>query len=426
MANQYTPPDHAEVLALFEKYGSSLAIASAVGGAQSTWRQRRQNALQWARQNEIELRGGAVVPSMEVTHVTDQRDAEGKLTAFSVKQRPAVEHDPLDPDNPLPGFVYKRISTNRRGDGTLSQEWRIQSPEAAAKWQAVAEVLDKRLERLPPRAPEPAGNYPAASELLNQLTIADGHVGAMAWGVETGGANWDLKLAHSTILGGAMWLIDNLPAADTFLLKVLGDYTDTDGYVPATPASKHILDVDGRFPRIIDVAEDIIEQIVLYALKKHPKVLLVILPGNHDPLSSMWMRKLYTRIFANEPRVEVDQSIRNVWCLKFGKTLIGATHGDKISLPDMPSVFATDFAPLWGETVYRYCHSGHLHHKHLVLHVGKQLKGMMVIQHPTISARNAWAAERPFPEARELVGHSYHKNTGMRSALHFVPEMLEL
>lgn len=181
----------------------------------------------------------------------------------------------------------------------------------------------------------------------------------------------------------------------------------------------------GRFPQIADMAEDIIEQLVVYALQKHEKVILVIMPGNHDPDVALWMRKLFWRIFANEPRVEVDKSIRNIWGMKFGKNLIGATHGDKISMAQAPGVFATDFAPLWGETVHRYCHTGHLHHNHSVLHVTKQSKGMLVIQHPTISARNAWAAERPYPEARELLGHSYHRNTGMRSVLHFTPDMLD-
>jgi len=49
---------------------------------------------------------------------------------------------------------------------------------------------------------------------------------------------------------------------------------------------------------------------------------------------------------------------------------------------------------------------------------------MMVYQHPTISARNAWAAERGYPEARELLGHTYHIKCGMRTTLHFTPEML--
>jgi hypothetical protein len=60
----------------------------------------------------------------------------------------------------------------------------------------------------------------------------------------------------------------------------------------------------------------------------------------------------------------------------------------------------------------------------MVKHVGKQHTGMMVYQHPTISARNAWAAERGYPEARELLGHTYHIKCGMRTTLHFTPEML--
>lgn len=413
------PEELARRLEAYSRLGDVAAAARELNLDRGTLRSTLRKAA-------AEKRGASILPTMEVSEVTDQYDAEGNLKAFSVRQRPESTGSNVTQETPLPGFAFKRISSNFRGDGTIGQEWRIQSPEIAKQWREIESVLDSRIERIPPRPPTSDLVPHSAPDLMNHLTIADGHVGAMAWGVETGTDNWDLNLAHTTILAGSMWIIDNLPDADEILINILGDFTDTDGYVPATPASKHILDVDGRFPRIVDVAEDVIEQIVLHALTKHHKVRLVIMPGNHDPLTAMWMRKLFTRIFRDEPRVVVDPSIRNIWCMKFGLNMIAAHHGDKIAMPQLPSVFANDFAPMWGETVFRYCSTGHLHHKHMVKHVGKQHTGMMVYQHPTISARNAWAAERGYPEARELLGHSYHIRCGMRTTLHFTPEMLTL
>lgn len=367
--------------------------------------------------------GGPVpTPGFAVNRLTTARNADDEVTGTYTQERPDKGDTRADP---LPGFAIARRTVHRIG-GEVAQVWEQEKPEAVRHWHQIESVLDARIERIPPRPPMANLVPHSAPDLMNQLTIADGHVGAMAWGVETGTDNWDLNLAHSTILAGSMWIIDNLPKADEILINILGDFTDTDGYVPATPASKHILDVDGRFPRIVDVAEDVIEQIVLHALTKHHRVHLVIMPGNHDPLTAMWMRKLFTRIFRDEPRVVVDQSIRNIWCMKFGLNMIAAHHGDKIAMPQLPSVFANDFAPMWGQTVFRYCSTGHLHHKHMVKHVGKQHTGMMVYQHPTISARNAWAAERGYPEARELLGHSYHIRCGMRTTLHFTPEILDV
>jgi hypothetical protein len=384
-----------------------------------------QNAIRREREAELEARGVGLLTGMTALQVSEQYGANGEMQGFSVRQGLTPEPVNGEQGAPLPGFAFKRISTNYGQDGSVRQQWEIQSPEIAKQWRDIERVIKERVERVQPRDPMPAVSVSDGEDMMSQVTIADGHVGAMAWSVETGSANWDLKIAHHTLLSGAAWLIDNLPPADTMLVKVLGDFTDIDGYVPATPASKHILDVDGRFPRIVDVAVDVIERTVEHALKRHKKVMLVIMPGNHDPLTAMWMRKLFGRIFQNEPRVEVEQSLRNIWCYKFGQNMIASSHGDKIKMPDLPSVLATDFASMWGETTHRYCHTGHLHHKHNVLHVGKQHRGAMMIQHPTASARNAWASELGYPEARELLGHSYHRRGGMVTTLHFAPEMLQ-
>lgn len=416
MANQHTDTSEsdAEIIAVWEEKGRNQTHAATALGVS---RAKVQGALQ----RRGFLGGPSPTSGYEITGLRTTTNQNGEVTAQSVRERPYTGEVP----DQIPGFILSKRTVHRVG-GHATQSWDRENIEIAKQWREIESVLDARIERIPPRPPMANLVSHSSPDLMNQLTIADGHVGAMAWGVETGSQNWDLNLAHSTILAGSMWIIDNLPAADEIIVNVLGDFTDTDGYVPATPASKHILDVDGRFPRIVDVAEDVVERIVLHALTKHHKVHLVIMPGNHDPLTAQWMRKLYTRIFRNEPRVVVDQSIRNVWCMKFGANMIAAHHGDKIAMPQLPSVFANDFAPMWGQTVFRYCHTGHLHHKHMVKHVGKQHTGMMVYQHPTISARNAWAAERGYPEARELLGHSYHIRCGMRTTLHFTPEMLEV
>lgn len=409
-----TADETARRIAALEQSPGNISEAARIAGCAKETMQR------FARKHGF-IGGPDPTPGYVINKLTTSRNADEEVTGTFVQERPDRGDLVIEP---LPNAFIAQQTVHRIG-GEETQSWTRYRPSAADQWREIESVLDARVDRIPPRPPVAYVATHSAPDMLNQITVADGHVGAMAWGVETGSANWDLNLSHATILGGASWLIDSLPAADTCLIKVLGDFTDTDGYVPATPASKHILDVDGRFPRIIDVAEDVVERIVLHALTRHRLVHLVILPGNHDPLTAMWMRKLFTRIFRDEPRVIVDQSIRNVWCMQFGANMIAAHHGDKIAMANLPSVFANDFAPMWGLTTHRYCHTGHLHHTHMVKHVGKQQTGMMVYQHPTISARNAWAAERGYPEARELTGHSYHIKAGLRSTLHFTPEMLE-
>lgn len=315
-------------------------------------------------------------------------------------------------------------STLRDAEGNVVMEWE-KTASREDRWIEVEHSLDRRIENIKPAKPSPLPASLGPSYMLNQVTIADGHVGALAWDDETGSGNWDLEISRETLITGACWLMDNLPPAQELLLVILGDFTDTDGYLPLTPASKHLLDVDGRYPKIADVGSDVIEAVVAHALKRYGLVRLVIKPGNHDPLSAWWMRKLFTRIYQNEPRVTVETSIRPYWAMLFGKTMIATHHGDKAPLNELPGIFAADFARQWGEATYRVCHTGHMHHKHFIVHSGRELRGMMVYQHPTLSARNAWAADKGLVAARELLGHSYHANGAMVTTLHFTPELME-
>jgi len=362
---------------------------------------------------------------MEVARLTTARDADDNVTGTFTQERPDKGECVAEP---LPGFAIARRTVHRMG-GEVVQTWEQEKPGVVERLADIDRILDARIKRIneiEPRAPVVAPRVAGPAEYLNQVTIADGHVGAMAWAVETGSHNWNLGIARDTILSGACWLMDNLPPASDLLLVILGDFLDTDGYAPLTPASKHLLDVDGRFPKIADVGCDVIEEAVVHGLKSYNNVRLVIKPGNHDPLSAYWMRKLFTRIFKHEPRVAVEQSIRPYWAMTFGKCMIATHHGDKASLNDLPSIFAADFAEIWGTATYRICHTGHLHHKDIRVNTGKDLRGMTVYQHPTVSSRNAWAAERGYPGDRELLGHSYHRAGRMVTTLHFDPDMLEL
>jgi hypothetical protein len=333
-------------------------------------------------------------------------------------------HAPGHFDNGVaPGNIMGKVTIARNKYGEIERTWERQHPD---EWQHIEDLIMSRVDGVKPidriKAPKKFG----PAQLLNQVTIADGHVGGYAWAPETGGPNWDLDIAHDQLLGGATWLMDNMPDAENLVFNVLGDFLDTDGYAPLTPASKHLLDVCGRFPQIADVGESVIEQAVMHALHRYKHVTVVIKPGNHDPLSAFWMRKLLTRIFKNEPRVTVDPSIRPYWAMLFGKTMICSHHGDKAKLEALPGIFAADFAEMWGQARYRICHTGHLHHKHTLLTQGKELRGMMVYQHPTLAKNNAWAADRAFNSAYELLGNTYHCGGAMPQTLHYSRELLGL
>lgn len=321
-----------------------------------------------------------------------------------------------------PGFHMGKVTVQRNGTGTVERVWERQHPDAM-KLEDILASIDTRAARI---KPIPAIKPPKAfgsDKLFNQVSVFDGHIGAHAWHPETGSGHWDLRIARQQITEGTCWLLENLPAAENCLVLIGGDFTEVDGYKPLTPEHGHLLDADGRYPKIFEVAEEVIEAVVVHALRIYRHVTLCLRPGNHDKQTIFALRRVFLRVFRDNPRVTVDPSLREYWAMEFGKTMIACQHGDKAKLEQLPMIFAADFAEMWGRTTYRVCHSGHWHHEKSIVSRGREQAGMMMYQHPTIERRNAWAAGKGLIAARQLVGHSYHSGGALVTQLHFNPEV---
>jgi len=111
--------------------------------------------------------------------------------------------------------------------------------------------------------------------------------------------------------------------------------------------------------------------------------------------------------FNNNPRVKVDLSPAEHWYFKFGKVLIGATHGDKSKFSAMPGIMACDRPQDWGQTTYRYWYQGHIHHKHV-----EEFPGCVVEAFRTLAARDAWHSGQGYRAGRDMCAIVHHKNRG--------------
>ena len=309
------------------------------------------------------------------------------------------------------------LSVNHK-TGEVERSWPRMNPDAD-NGQSILDAISARAERIEPLPEITTPSAYGSKNLFNQISIFDGHLGAHAWHPETGSGHWDLKIARRHLTMAAKWLINNLPAAMDCLVLIGGDFTEVDGYKPLTPEHGHLLDADGRYPRIFEVAEDVIEATVIHALQRHRHVTLCLRPGNHDKQTIFALRRVFMRVFKNNPRVTVDESLKEYWAMEFGKTMIACQHGDKVGLERLPMIFAADMAEMWGRTTYRIAHTGHWHHQKTIQSIGAEKTGMMVFQHPTMERRNAWAAGKGLIAARQLVGHSYHSGGALITQLHY-------
>src|SRR3546814_7930803 len=72
-------------------------------------------------------------------------------------------------------------------------------------------------------------------------------------------------------------------------------------------------------------------------------------PGNHDPHQAAMLSICLAARFHDNPRVTIDDSPSSFFYFRFGKTLIGSTHGDGAKLVDLPLIMARDVKEDWAE-----------------------------------------------------------------------------
>lgn len=341
-------------------------------------------------------------------------------TYIDVKRKAAkVGYSPEhDFTRPVPeGFVAKGVSTYYNSEGKPSGQW----VKASLSHQALADAMRDTIAGFKDEIqPVAAIAAPATSEehLCNLYTFTDYHLGMLAWHQE-GGADWSVSIAEKTIIAALIQMVNQSPNAHTGVLNIQGDFLHTDGKTPVTPASKHVLDADSRFPKIRRAAIRIIRSLVTICLQRHQEVQLIIAEGNHDEESAGWLSDLFAVHYEEEPRVTVNDSVLPFYVFEWGTTMLGVHHGHKVKNESLPLLFAAQFPQSWGRTTRREIHCGHRHHRD-----EKEYNGVTVVQHPTLSARDAYAARGGWIADRAAWAITYHKNYGAVGRVMVTTEML--
>lgn len=269
-----------------------------------------------------------------------------------------------------PGVIVQPAPSGHRVKGT-STLYDAKTGEAISQWvkttqdgpsfEEMADAMRAALEDY--RASYSAIDAPTeAEDSLTVYPLVDWHVGLLAWAEETG-ENYDLAIARDTILRVQQRLIAASPPSRMGIVLGLGDLLHFDGYEPVTARSRNFLDADGRYPKVLKTATQMVIATIDMALARHEQVLVRILPGNHDDQSAVAVSLALDMRYADHPRVVVDTSPSRFWWFRFGKVFLGGVHGDKAKMKDLPLVMAHDRPHDWAASSYRRIYSGHLHHE---------------------------------------------------------------
>lgn len=350
------------------------------------------------------------VPGFEVSQITTGPDGRVR----SLQQRP----DKGDEFHVPPGHQIKGVSALVDPEGREIVKW-IKTKEGHDSLESirtVADELSKTLKRAKP-IPPPKN---CLELLLNQYVISDFHFGMLAWSDETGGENWDLEIAERLLLDWFGAAIAQSPKANTGLLCQLGDFLHYDSLVPVTPTSKHVLDADSRFQKIVRVAIRVTRQIISMLLQHHEHVHVVWASANHDPASSAIFREMWAMHFETEPRVTIDNSPDIFYAYEWGDTALFYHHGHRVKMNALAATFAGRFREIYGRAKKSYGHCGHLHQKE----VDEKNRLMLIERHRTLAPPDAFGAGGGWASEQEATVIYYHRRWGEVGRNTLTPEMV--
>jgi hypothetical protein len=349
-------------------------------------------------------------PGFVVERNAGEFDEHGNLRRQWVKTKPDS-----GPEYEIPeGHVVKGESALVDPDGRVLARW-VKTRENGAP--AIIEALKTAFAEYEGKSLPSSAAYDTDADILTLYPLPDLHIGMYAWGDETG-ANYDVDIAVKQAEASVAALVAQSRPSEKAVILGLGDYFHANDAKALTPGSGHSLDVDGRWPKVYAAGAKLAISIIDLAAQKHQSVEVVFLPGNHDPDAAVTLTVALHLYYSNNPRVTIRMEPGMVWYHRFGRCLLGATHGHSIKPDKMAMLLANDCAEDWGQTVHRHFFFGHVHHESV-----KEVGSVKVESFNSPAARDAWNAGQGYRAGRSMNAVTFHKERGEigRHRLNIIP-----
>lgn len=267
------------------------------------------------------------------------------------------------------------------------------------------------------RIPLPKG--PHKRDLMTVYPIGDHHVAMYSWAEETG-ADYDIKIADRLLTSAMSYLVEQSPPSEQAVIINVGDFFHVDNLKNETARSGNTLDVDTRYAAMIRAGVKMLRMAIESALAKHAKVKVICATGNHDDIGSLWLSLALSLLYERNPRVEIETGPGKFHYHKFGKVLIGVTHGDTGKPEKLAGVMAADKPEMWGQTQFRYWITGHVHNRKQL-----ELPGVMWETFRTLAPSDAWAHGAGYRAGRDMTAIVFNAEHGEIGRSTFNVSMLE-
>ena len=364
----------------------------------------------------------AFAASRNKSEVARQLGLNPKTVYNYVKEAEETGNAPwLTPAAISPAMNLAKTTVQYDADGNPIQEWRRLIPQAAD----MEAFVDALCERVKGKAKigKKRATKTDKDDVLAEMAFYDTHIGMYATKDETNDSDYDCEIAGDRMITTAEALAGRFQKPGRIVVTFGGDIMHSDSRNNQTEKSGNVLDVDSRFHRVVDYAVKACYDVVQIAAKVAPRVDVVVVEGNHDWHSCVWLSKVLRAFYAQCPNVNIIDQPSNRKHLVFGDNLLAWCHGDGVAFNQWQSIIAAEFPQQWGSTKHRHLKMGHVHHKkknsptRVITQTAngwEEQRGLLVEHLPALCSSDAWHAEKGFlGSIRAASGFEYHKSLGL-------------
>jgi hypothetical protein len=404
------------------------------------WLESRTNAPQ--QTHEQKPMGKATKVRNSKPAVTAQSTATGAMAVQSVQRLPKnprelIEESGLNPDE---WYVSSQI-VNRWEIGAKHPDTNeiLVEPlyqtkvrlEPIGAVEGIAEALKAYIAELKESAPTLPEIHHATivDGHLAEISIPDLHVGKYASSNETG-ESYNLDIACDVFRSALHDLISQCTAGypvEKILFPIGNDFLNGDNLCNSTTRGTP-QDAAGNFKEHFRAGMNLLRE-GIETLRTIAPVEVVIVPGNHDSLSSFALGQLIGAIYESCTDVTVhDSTDQPRTYISFGNVLLGFAHGHSEKARDLPMLMAFEASQAWGSALHREFHVGHLHHTRDTHYMGTNEKdGVIHRVIPSLSSADRWHADKGYRSQRAALAFVYHRTEGQRAIFrHAILDRLKL
>ena len=272
------------------------------------------------------------------------------------------------------------------------------------------EFIDNFVDKIKDHSPKYEPFELTDSKQGNLLVIdpADVHVGKLATTYETG-EEYNSDIAVRKCIEGVQGVVSKSRSLgiDKILLIVGNDILHYDT-PKRTTTSGTPQDTDIMFYTMFNMALDLYVSII-ESLRVEFEVDVIFCPSNHDYQSGWMLARTLSTWFRNCDNVKIDDSINHRKYYRYGKNLLGFSHGDGAKMTDMPLLMANEVPDKWSETKYRYIYLHHIHHKQVnKFQSAKDYIGVTVEYLRSPSSADSWHHRNGYVGSKKAVEGFVH------------------